>query len=311
MDTAFRKSIEQEFINTKKLAESSTKLYLRNLERLNDDSPLKNLNFLKDPEIIIKKIDNYKDNTRRGYLISICSVLSLDKNTPKKQKLYDVYFKMMMDMNRRLKSSESENEKTDTQKDNWLEWSEVEKKWDELHEKVSAYKGTMNPQQYDNILQYVILSLYVLLPPRRNEYQHMVVAKSVTDPNPDINYYNVDNQQMIFNKFKTAKKEGQKIIDIPLKLQGVLRTYIKFHPLLKGKVSKTEVPFLVHQDGSPFNQVNSITRILNKIFKRNVGSSMLRHIYLSSKYGDVQEQQKTDAEMMGHSTGQQKDYIKK
>jgi len=37
---------------------------------------------------------------------------------------------------------------------------------------------------------------------------------------------------------------------------------------------------------------------------------MLRHIYLSSKYGKVQDDMKDDAELMSHSTTQQKDYIK-
>jgi len=38
---------------------------------------------------------------------------------------------------------------------------------------------------------------------------------------------------------------------------------------------------------------------------------MLRHIYLSSKYGGLVSEQKEDADAMGHSLGEQKDYIKK
>jgi hypothetical protein len=141
----------------------------------------------------------------------------------------------------------------------------------------------------------------------------MVVVKSVTNPNPDTNYYNVDKQQMIFNKFKTAKKEGQLKEDIPAELQSVIGTYMKFHPLLKGKkiIKGTNVPFLVYYDGKPLSQVNAITRILNKTFGKKVGSSMLRHIYLSSKYGKVVDEMKEDANAMSHSVDMQKDYIKK
>lgn len=300
--------MESELLHTKSLAPSSVKLYLRNLEKLNDDTPLKNLNFLRGVPAVVEKMEKYKDNTKRGYLISICSVLSLDKSNAKKQKLYDTYFQLMMDMNKRLKQGEGENVKTESQSTNWLEWSDIEKKWDELHTKTNALKHPLNEQQYDELLQYVVLSLYVLLPPRRNEYQNMVVVKSLPHPvSSDINYYDTSAQKMIFNKFKTSKKEGQKIIDIPETLQDVLKTYLKFHPLKK---TKGPVPFLVYHDGSPLNKVNSITRILNKVFDRNIGSSMLRHIYLSNKYSDVQEEQKKDAEMMGHSTQQQKDYIK-
>ena len=58
----------------------------------------------------------------------------------------------------------------------------------------------------------------------------------------------------------------------------------------------------------PVDKENGITRILNKIFGKKVGSSMLRHIYLSSKYNITE--MKEDADAMGHSTKEQKDYLK-
>ena len=73
---------------------------------------------------------------------------------------------------------------------------------------------------------------------------------------------------------------------------------------------KTEnVPFLVYYNKKHIPD-NGITRILNKIFNKKIGSSMLRHIYLSGKYGNVLEEQKEDAKMMGHNVMTQKDYIK-
>ena len=90
-----------------------------------------------------------------------------------------------------------------------------------------------------------------------------------------------------------------------------LNTYIKHHPGLKGNKSKTVVAkFLVNADGTPITAVNAITRILNRIFGKKVGSSMLRHIYLSHKYGDKLEEMKEDADKMAHSMSQQKEYIK-
>ena len=40
------------------------------------------------------------------------------------------------------------------------------------------------------------------------------------------------------------------------------------------------------------------------------GSSILRHSYLSHKYGEVSVDKEKDAEMMGHSVAQQEDYVK-
>jgi len=315
-NTKFRQELDKG-LTDKGLAQSSIKLYLRNLEKLNDNQPLKNLNFLKDPAVVQEKLVKYRENTKRGYLISVCSVLSLDKSTKAKQKLYDEYFRLMMDKNKELKAEERENVKSDAQKENWLEWKEVEEKYNELEKKVLSFKDQkeINEHQYNTLLQYVVLSLYVLFPPRRNEFQNVMVAKSATEKSPaDTNWLDIEHQRFILNKYKTSKKEGVKIIDMPEAFVRVLSRYLKFHPLVKGKkiTNKTPAfPFLVYYNGAPLDKVNSITRVLNKVFGRKVGSSLLRHIYLSSRYGEVQEAQKADASAMSHSTAQQKDYIKK
>ena len=51
----------------------------------------------------------------------------------------------------------------------------------------------------------------------------------------------------------------------------------------------------------PIEKSQEITRILNKIFGKNIGSSMLRNIYLSNKYGDMVDELKSDTKDMGTS----------
>lgn len=312
METPFKKELEHKLLNDKKLAESSIKLYVRNLEKLNDNQPLKNLTFLKDVTKITEKLAHYKENTKRGYLISVTSVLSLDKSTKPKKKLYDDYFKLMLEKNKELKAEEATNTKSDTQQKNWLSWDEVKVHWDDLKTKVDSFTSKeISESQYNTLLQFVVLSLYVLLPPRRNEYQNMVVVTSV--PNGTDNYLDLTKKQMVLNHFKTSKKDGSITLDVPESLQSVINLYIKYHPLIKGKITKKfqAVPFLVYYDGKPFSQVNSITRILNKTFGKKVSSSMLRSIYLTTKYGDVRQEMKDDATAMSHSVQtQQTNYVK-
>ena len=309
METSFKKLLTDGFLE-KKLSPTSIKMYLRNLEKLNDDMPLKNLNFLKDIPAIQQRLDKYKENTKRGYLISIVSALSLDK---KRQKLYDEYYRLMMDKNKELKSVESLNEKTPQQEANWITWEEVKTAMNALEEKVKGFTGKeINEHQYNTLLQTVVLALYYYKAPRRNEYQKMCIVKTDSGLPIDTNYLTTDNSQFVFNAYKTAKKEGQLKEDIPPELMRIIQVYMKYHPLLKGKkVLKTScIPFLVYYNGSPLSQVNAITRILNKTFGKKVGSSMLRHIYLSSKYGKVLEDMKEDSSAMSHSLGTQKTYIK-
>lgn len=316
-NTEFRKSLVDK-MREKNLSESSIKMYIRNLEKLNDDMPLKNFNFLKNIDSILEKLKNYKENTKRGYIISIVSSLSTDKGTKAKKKLYDDYFKIMIEKNNNLKGNLSNNEMSETQKANWVDWEDVKSIFSTLKENVEKFINNkeINETQYNYLLSYVILSLYLFNPPRRNlDYQKMFLVKKFdngdsTLPNTD-NYLDYENQQFIFNVYKTSKKEGQQKIAISDDLFDIIKQYLKHHPLLKGKKpGKIPIPFLVYYKGSRLDKVNSITRILNKIFGKAVGSSMLRHSFLSSKYSDVLKQQKQDSEAMGHSLATQKDYIK-
>jgi integrase len=309
MSTSCKILLEKQF-QDKKLSESSIKTYIRNLEKLNN-GPLKNLNFLKDIPVILDKLKDYKENTKRSYLISIVSALGLDKSTKQKENLYKHYFDLMMEKNKEKRQEESKNEKTDTQEKNWLDWDQVVKVFHDVQDKVKPLfnQKTVTEREYNAILSFMVLALYVLIPPRRNEFQNMVITHAPRGE--DVNYLDIDKRQFIFNVFKTFKKEGKVVLDIPKELFQIIEMYMKFHPLLKKKLAKNAVvPFLVYSDGEPLDKVNSITRILNRIFGKSIGSSMLRHSYVSSKYGAVNEEMKEDAKNMSHSLGMQKNYIK-
>ena len=82
-----------EFLNNvfeqrdKPISDSSKKLYTRNLMKLNNDMPITNFNFLKEPKHISIMIKNYKPTTQRSYIIAICTVL---KNSNHKD-IYNQY----------------------------------------------------------------------------------------------------------------------------------------------------------------------------------------------------------------------------
>jgi hypothetical protein len=161
----------------------------------------------------------------------------------------------------------------------------------------------------------MVLSLYCYNPPRRNkDYQLMKVVAA--EPKTDkFNYlvWRETPRRFVFNQFKTARKEGQVVVEIPEDLQRIIELYFRHHPIIKGRAITKKTPefdFLVFYDGSPLNTTNSITRILNKVFDKKVGSSMLRHIYLSDKYGEELEEKKDDAAKMSHSLDTQQKYIK-
>jgi hypothetical protein len=314
MDTNFKKEVISD-LNNKNLSSSSIKLYLNNLERLNDELPLKNLDFLTDIDKIESKISNLKLTTQRSYLISICSVLEMYKDKTKKLgTLYNKYYKKMIDINEQIKAIPTEN-MSDKQKDNWMTWNDVVDKFKEKYDSIKSLENNDNisKNNYNKILEVMVLALYVYNEPRRNEYINMMLVKKYTPTmSKEHNYLSYDDKKIYFLKYKTSKQKGEEVFNINDDLMNVINIYLKFHPLLKNKKinNKMAIPFLVNYDGDSLPSPNGITRILNKIFGKNISSSMLRHIYLSSLYGDTLKKMKETAKKMGHSVQTQKEYIK-
>ena len=91
----FLENLSQELKNKKQVSDSTIQAYLRNLKKLNNDEPIKNLNFLKDTEAVQQRLANYKENTKRNYLISIVSILSMNEK-PMFKKLHDKYYALMI-----------------------------------------------------------------------------------------------------------------------------------------------------------------------------------------------------------------------
>lgn len=310
----FMLNLSKELVEKKQVAESTANAYVKSLYMLNGKAPFKTLTFIKDTEGIDKKIAEYADNTQKALYTTITSVLSLFKDKPTYKKVYAYYYEKMMGKAKDMKEAGADtSDKTTKEKDNWVDWKVVQEKHKELGEAVGKFVSAKNitPEQFSTLLHWVILSLYTEIQPRRNQdYLDMWVVKKWKEDMPkDKNYLDLATHHFIFNKFKTQKTYGQQKITIPEELMRVVQLYLKHHPLVKGNKTKTtEFKFLVFPDGTPLTAVNAITRILNRVFGKKIGSSMLRHIFLSSKY-DIKEME-TDANAMGHSVEEQKKYLR-
>ena len=281
------------------ISESSRKLYMFNLTKLNDGRTLKNLLFL-GKEGIVEKIDKMKPNTRRTYLISIVSALK-GRSEPKYKRMYSKYYSLMMNLNKELKDN---TEKSETVKSNWIEQADVLEKQKELAKVLPeiAAKRKITEDEYQKLLNLVVLSLYTLQQPRRNkDYTQMKVVRKVPEDN-HYNYLDITSWKWVFNNYKTKRKYSQQMMPVPDDLKAILKVYLKHHPKskeIKGK--EISEPFLVKQDGTAIASSPEMTRSLNKIFGKKVGCSMLRSIFLTHKYGKTLEDLKSDVSSMGTS----------
>nr|WPF46733.1 MAG: hypothetical protein [Lake Baikal virophage 11] len=309
----FISNLQKELVEKKSIAPTTADSYVRTLVVLNNKAPFKNLGFLKKTDDILAKLDGYADTTQKSILAILVSVLGM---IPSYKKAYTVYHQKMVEAMKEAEENHT-TEKTSKQKENWIDWNVIKKMSDDAYTKIKTYKNTLTSKELDHLLNTTILSLYTCIQPRRNQdYLDMLVVKKWNDKMPtDKNYLDLSNSQFIFNKYKTSKKYGTQIVKIPNDeknpLMDILEVYLKHHPqfkMLKGKNSEP-IPFLVGSTGT-LTAANSITRILNKVFGKKVGSSMLRHSFLTSKYGDIIQEQQEDAAAMGHDIEMQRDYVK-
>jgi len=311
----FMLNLTKQLMETRGIAESTASAYIRSLYILNNKKPFKTLTFLRNTDALLGVIAEYADNTQKSILTAIVSVLSLVKDKPAYKKLHQFYLDRLMGKKGEMEDKKGDvGEKTAKEKENWISWEEVSKIRDDLRSKVDEFKGTkLTPEQYETLLHSVILGLYTYIQPRRNQdYLDMYVIRGEPSETTE-NYLVLDKKNkpthFVFNKYKTSKKYGQQKIELTPELVDVLTIFLKHHPLFKGKTRTAQnFKMLVGYDGTPLTAVNSITRILNKVFGKKVGSSMLRHIYLSSKY-DIKAME-DDASKMAHSLNEQKAYLR-
>jgi len=291
----------EELFKCKDLTKSSIDSYKAKLKKLNENKPVKNLNFLNNIDNIKEIIKDYKPNTQRNYIIAATSILkcSLNQNKTKKTEiLYNEYSKILDEYNTNLKDQTA---MTETENANWINKDELENVYNDLK---NGYKD--NKQTYQN---YLLLSLYYLQAPRRNrDYQLLKIASKYSDNlSNEFNYFDIKRKKFIFNNYKTAKKYNRQEVEINEELFNIIMSYIKSFKLKDGDFLLNDL-----KTNEPYKNTNSITLLLNRIFKKKIGASMLRKMYLTNKYGEQEKALKADSTAMGTSTGViQTNYIKK
>lgn len=300
MTEAFTKKIEKQLEG---LSPKTINMYLAKLRILNGNQPLKNLTFLKNVKAISEKLGSIQnDNTRKSYTASIVAVLNRQEDQASK-KANEKYKSMFLKERSIFTDKQALGEKSETQKENWMSQDEIAAIHKELDDKVNAIenKSKLTEKEHKMVEDWLLLSLYVLQPPRRNMDYYMMKFGLGDDKN--FNYVCLDKGMYHFNNFKTSKY-GVEEIEIPDKMKSIFKQYLELTGLKAGD-------FVLFQKDTRRTSSNIITKALNRILGKKVGSSMMRHIYLSNKYGDVKEEQTNDAEFMSHSKTMQGNYVLK
>ena len=295
--------------NRPNLAQSSIKTYLSSLNRITKDVKvdLKNPeDFIKNIDAILEKAKDYTPIVRKSKLASIIVLLDdkdgLEdtgeyKDKDKTDAIKKLRFVMQKDM-KTVDDDETNQELSEKQRENFVPQDDIFKIYELLKEQTAPlFKlNTLNKKQFDMMQMYVLLSLYILIPPRRTmDFTHF----KIRNINPEVdNYFLIPKRKkdlgaFVFNQYKNAKKLGPQILErIPKELERIIDKWMQYNKsdyLLVNSVGKQVA-------GS------KIALWLNEIFGKRISTSMLRHIYLTHKFGNVNlKELKDTAEDIGNS----------
>ena len=323
--------LKKEIEDNRKISKNSLNIYSKNLSKLAKDLTGKeweNTSFLKKYDLVIKHLEDMSLSTRKNYLASILVGLS-PQGRGKYEKGYEKVAKQYTDyLTSQAKEYENqiiEQKKSAKQQGKWVSKEALDKvrktyanaiKKLGYTQKSKEFRKGKEKRHQELIQKYLVASLYLLHPPRRNSYANMkIISNSAFNKLPngekdDNNYLVVvsrNNKFFSFGDYKTKKQYGVQKITVDKGLNSVLNLWTNFndseHLLLDSRGNKMTT--------------NGLTKFLYKVFEptgKKISSTMIRHIVLTDKYGDESgyKEKLETAKAMGHSVEeQQKTYVKK
>lgn len=286
--------------NRPKISESSIKAYCSNLRNIFYKAHIKSTPFdlawFSKTENIIDTLKDTNPNTRKT---NYASVLAVYPNNDKIKEL-------MLEDQRVINKKVSTHEKNDKQEDNWIEYDEVKQKVDDYLKKNKSLltsKNDLDATEFKKIQLGLILALttgvFDGLPPRRNMDWNCMMFRGY---NKDTDNY-ITKTSFVFNKYKTAKTGGTEEIPIPKELKPIINNFLRHRKKYDGN-------YLLYKIGAERTtyEGNEFGKLLNSFFDKNIGTSMLRHIYLS--HSIPLKKIEEDAKRMGHSVKEAFNYVK-
>lgn len=319
------------------IKKASIEFYLTGLKKIiemtsgNKSNEILKLSELKKSKKIIDRLEgSIKSISSRKNIVSSILVFmgAIKSEIPSVSKSLEVYQEYHKNLAKKKEDSYMDNEMSAKEKENWITGKDISDKISSLKAVVEG--ANMSPSQgssdsgkisrvlLDTYQRYLVLNLYTLLPPLRNDYANVKVIKNCEDfgekdecVDTEFNYINFCTKKLLLCTYKTRKFYGIKRVDIPGELFEIIEEWerIKNIYFFQKNIANSQDFLLINTTNCEKMKSNSLTKYINRIFApKKVSTTMLRKIYLSEKYPVVvsYRDQTRDAMIMGHSLSMQK-----
>ena len=291
------------------IKQSSLKSYLIILKKLNDDEPILNLEFLKDTDNILQKIETKAMTTKKNYLSAVLVTLN-SFNKAEFNDAVKIYGDESDRLNDEYMAFIQTHEKDEKQKKNWTTIANLKKAMNRtkrnIDERGILKKEELNKTEMQLLQEYVIAGLFILQPPVRLNFNMLVVNKR-EDIEKGKNYLLVESRnkkKFIIADYKTAKTYDTKEMEVNPEINKILNYWLKYN--------KTGF-FLLNTRGGMLSS-NGLSKMITQVFastNKHITLNLIRHIYISENI-DIETVNKSTqlASDMHHALLTQHTYIK-
>tara|TARA_R110000737_G_scaffold145233_4_gene175313 strand:- start:3260 stop:4222 length:963 start_codon:yes stop_codon:yes gene_type:complete len=287
--------------------DSTIKQYENNLLKLKKIFNSDSYDFLSNPKTVMEKLEDKHYLSQRNFLNSIVVLLLALDSDNEYEKLIGEYSTIRDNFNEKYTNENKNNNViSDKQSKNFGTIQEV---YDMLNKMADDLKPTrkkteLTKKEMQLLQAYTLFSIYSRMPFRNDvadgteAITKAALNKKSKQEQREKNWLLIEKNKLswIMNIYKSDKTYGQKVIVVEDKtLKRILNHYIKING--HGVLFKTS-------SGKPLTRTE-LSKTLLKFSKKYSGkawsSTILRKIYLSSKYGDMKKELEADNAIMGHS----------
>ena len=289
------------------LKENTVKQYQTNLNKLKKLFDTDDYDFLDNPKNVMEKIEALHYTTQRNFLNAIIVLLMALNHDEKYDKLLKEYGTLRDDFNNKYDEENKSGIISDKQSKNFATIEEVyemiNKMGAELKPIKKKNKDDITKKEMNLLQAFVLFSIYSKYPMRNDVSQMEAISKRdynklKEEDKKSKNYLVVHKGGLFFvlNKFKTSKRYEQINIEIDdPQVKKLLRYYLRINGM--GILFKSST-------GKPLTRIEiskTLLKYSQKYMGKSISSTLLRKIYLSSKYGSMKKELEKDNQIMGHS----------
>jgi integrase len=287
-------------INRPKITDTSISNYLTAIKTLGKKTKI-NITEPKDiidnKEVILKYILSLQISNRKKTISALIAVL----NDLEEAKPILTEFRAQLYADIKEYESEADNQKlTPTQEEHYIPWKTIQKRYSDLESQVKTLwkKEKLDKREFEMLQDFIILSLYVLTPPRRSKDYTNFKIKNYDDKTIDSkdNFMVIPKNkkkqaEFVFNNYKNESRIGQQVIEIPNTLKKIILKWNEINP---------NDYLLVNTKGGQLH-IQTLKKKLNSIFGGEpVSTNMLRHSFMTQNQTTDLKKLKEIATKMGN-----------